>query len=113
MNAPTFDEAVSGLQSTGIAALKATLAESWNALTPQERDDAGHLLATFVKARLYEIAGHDVSDYLPALEAALLNWKVVGKQVVSDGIRKVAAEGFGLAGAFAGGALSTLIKGML
>lgn len=111
MNTPSFDEIVNGVSSTGIDALKKVLGESWNSLSDKERADCLHLLVTLTKARLYEIVGKDTSDYLPILNAAFLNWKVVGKQVVGDAIKSVATQMFGFAGAFAGSAIGALIKG--
>lgn len=110
---PTFDDVTNGFTSQGIDALKLALGEAWDALTPSERLDATHLLATLVKARILQVVGHDVSIYLPALNAAFAQWKVVGKQVVADAVRSVATTMFGFAGAFAGSALSAVIKGAL
>lgn len=113
MTVPTFDEVTNGIASQGVNALKAVLMESWDALTPEERAECTHLMTTLVKARLYELIGRDVSDYLPVLNAAFDNWKVVGKQVVANAFKSVATQLFGFAGAFAGSAVLTVIKGIV
>src|SRR4051812_6651007 len=100
MSAPSLDDVVNGVSSTGITALREVLGESWDQLSTQERADCLHLLTTLTKARLYEIVGRDVSDFLPILNAAFANWKVVGKQVVANAIKNVATTMFGFAGAF-------------
>ena len=104
-------EAISGaVGSQALQALKDVLAATWNELSQDERASCLYLLKTMVKVRLKELLGFDVSDHLPILQAAFDQWKVVGKQVVVDGIQKVAAAGFGLAGTFAGSALAAFVK---
>lgn len=111
MSTPTFDDVVTGVSSQGIEALKLVLKDSWEAMTAQERSDCLQFLVVLTRARLYEIIGRDVSHFMPVLDAALVNWKALGKQVVADAIKNVAAQMFGFAGAFAGSALLALIKG--
>ena len=110
MNAPSFDAVLGGLGNSAVSALRLTLADSWDSLTDQEKKDAEQLLFALAKARLFEIAGYDVSDHLPILEAAFLQWKVVGKQIVLDGIKQAATTALGLGGAFVGGAVAQLVK---
>lgn len=111
MSAPSFDEVANGMSSQGIEALKKILGQSWEAMTPDERAACEHFLLTLVKARFYEMVGRDVSDFMFVLDAALLQWKATGKQVVADALKSVATEMFGFAGAFAGSAIAVLIKG--
>jgi len=110
---PTFDAVAAGLGSAALTALKDTLSASWESFTDDERKQAMQLMITLARARLHEIAGQDVSSFLPILQAALLQWQVVGKQVLVDGVRAAATEAFGLGGAFAGGLLGTALKGAL
>lgn len=105
-----FDDVLSGLGNKSVDVLKLTLKESWDSFTPDERLDCTRLMFTLAKVHLYELAGYDVSEYKDILEAAFLQWKVVGKQVIVDGVQKAATQVFGLAGAFAGGLLASFIK---
>ncbi len=109
----TFDQVLNGLGSKAVDALRTTLKDSWDSFTFEERSACTKLMWTLSKVHLLELAGDDVSDYKTTLEAAFLQWKAVGKQVVVDGIKKVAQEVFGLAGTFAGGALAAFIKGVV
>lgn len=113
MTTPTFDDVASGLASTGMAALQDTLKSSWASYSEDERRSMAKLMGTLVKARLYEAMGRSVDDFLPVLNVALENWKVVGKQVVNSAIHDVFTKMFGFAGAFAGSALTALIKGFI
>lgn len=106
----TMDAVVSGFGNKAIEALRLTLGEAWDSLTPEERTSCTHLMLTLAKAHLYEIAGYDVSNYIGTLKVAFQQWQVVGKQVIVDGVRSVAKEMFGLGGSFAGGALAAFIK---
>ena len=110
MSTPSFDAVLGGLGNAAVSTLKASMSDAWDALTDDEKKSAETLLFSLAKARLYEIAGYDVSGYLPTLEAAFLQWKVVGKQVALDGIRQAATEAFGLGGAFVAGAVQQIVK---
>lgn len=107
----SFDDVLAGLGSKAVDALKVTLADSWASLTDEERAAATKLLVSLARAHLLALAGQDTSGELAVLEAAFLQWKVVGKQVVIDGVKTAATTVFGLAGAFAGSALAGAIKG--
>jgi hypothetical protein len=105
-----FDTVVSGLGSKAVDTLKLTLGNTWNALSEDERTACTKLLMSLARAHLLEIAGQDVSHFLPTLEAAFLQWKVVGQQIVLDGLKSAATDVFGYAGAFAGSALAAAVK---
>lgn len=113
MSSPTFDAVLGGLGNKTVEALKLTLAASWDSFTDEEKVGAEKLMFSLAKAHLLELAGYDVSEPLRILDAAFAQWKVVGKQVVIDGARKVAGEVFGYAGAFAGGLVSAFVKSVV
>jgi hypothetical protein len=109
---PTFDAVVDGFADQGIAALKATIKESWDAFTTQERIDATKLLASLVRYHLLDVVGQPVAVELAVTKVAFEQWSATGKQVAADATKQVLTEMFGLAGQFAGSALATFIKGI-
>lgn len=113
MSATNLDDVVKGIASTGLSSLKTNLGKAWDSLTDQERKDCERLLATLGKARLEELAGKDVSSYLPVLEAAFLQWKAVGSMELAQAFKATAQEVLGYVGAIAGSLLATFVKGVL
>lgn len=108
----TFDAVVGGFSDQGIAALQRAMADAWSALSTQEKLDCTKLLVTLVRYHLLDVIGQPVQAELAICKVAFEQWSVVGKQVVADAVKGVLTEMFGLAGAFAGSALGTFIKGL-
>lgn len=109
----SFDAVLGGLGNKAVETLKATMSDAWGSLTDDEKAQCEHLLFSLAKAHLLELAGQDVSDVLPVLEAALAQWKVVGKQVAISALKSAATEVLGYAGAFAGSAVAAALKSAL
>ena len=108
--APSFDQVTAGVSNGMLEALKKLLDATWGSLTSDERAACVHLLETIVRARFYELLGRDVSAQLRTLNVAFEQWEALGKAVMVDGIRNVATEAFGFAGAFAGSAVAAVLK---
>ena len=101
-----------GAENLGKGALKSfksNFTKAWDSLTDDEQKAAQALLVSIGKVRLLEIAGHDVSSFLPILDSALLQWKAVASGEAVSAFKAVAGEVVGLGAQF----VSTVLRGAL
>lgn len=100
------------LSKEALVVFKNVAKDSWDAFTPEERDQVADLLYYTAEARLLELAGKDVGLAVGMLDAALLQWKVAGKTILVSAFKQTAREVFGLGGVFLGGLVRGVIEGM-
>lgn len=105
-----FNALLKQVSTKAVDSLKSNLGKAWDSLTEEEKKDSERLLATLGKARLEEMAGKDVSDYLPTLEAGFLQWKALGTGEVANALRSVAKDVVSIGGSLFGSVLSAVIK---
>jgi hypothetical protein len=110
---PNFDALIEGLTQTGLTSLQKHLGDAWDSLTPIERDESQSLLRMVAETKLKELGGVDVSSYLPILDDALLQWKAVASEELSEAMRKTLKDILSFAGTFAGSLLVGFVKGLV
>lgn len=94
-----------GIAGKGLESLKTNLGKAWDSLTTEERASCEALLVSIAEARLQELAGEDVSDFLPTLEAAYLQWKAIAKAELVHALTEVGKAILSIGGLFLGSVL--------
>src|SRR3990167_11164994 len=88
----SFDDVLKGISDKSVQSLKDKLGDLWESFTVQEREGLARLLTKVGQARLEELAGKDVSDFLPVLDAALLQYQAAGQVVTAQAVTAVVQE---------------------
>lgn len=109
----SLDDVVDGIARHGLEQVKTQLGKAWDSLTNDERKDCERLLQKIAMAKMLEIGGADVSEYLPILEAALLQWKALASLEFRAALVAAVKEVLSFAGTFTASAVRTLVMGAL
>ena len=84
----------------------------WNSFSYDEKKDIRDLALAVAKARFQEWSGEDVKDIVATLDAAVLQWKVAGKQEAVSAFKKGTEAVIGYGGQFLGGLLRGFVGRM-
>lgn len=109
---PAFDDLIKGLASNALEIMKKDLGDGWEKLSTSEKEDCANLLRSIAKTKALQIAGRDVSAYLPILESAFLQWKAVASLELASAMRSALHDMLSFGGTFAGAILTSFVKGM-